>query len=176
VRGQPSLTHLSCIWGLKVDAVHIDLRKALDRGRPSAALRAVSLQGASIQCVAALAALLHKGEAQLRVGFLVTEPIHMDRGGPQGAFGSPGLFIRVVVMVLMGFQLTWKARRSGWVCDQVQLAGVRVADDAILFSNSRDDLVRMLVETRDAFRSVGLDVGRGATGPAGHKKKRGRDP
>ena len=62
-------------------------------------------------------------------------------------------------MVLRGLQVTWKARGSGWVCDQMQLADVCFADDVILLSNSRDDVVRMLVETRDAFRSVGLDVG-----------------
>ena len=33
------------------------------------------------------------------------------------------------------------------------------ADDVILLSSSRDVVARMLVETRDALRTVGLDVG-----------------
>ncbi len=69
-------------WGLTAYAVQIDLKKALDRVLHSAALRAVSLQGASIQFVAVRAALLHRGDAQSRVGPLVTEPIHTDRGVP----------------------------------------------------------------------------------------------
>ncbi len=72
----------------------------------------------------------------------------------------------------MELQVTWKARGSGWVCDQTQLADVCFADDVILFSNIRDDVARMLVETRDAFRSVGLDVGMGKNiGPAGHEDR-----
>ena len=41
----------------------------------------------------------------------------------------------------------------------MQLADVCFADDVIVFSTSRDVVVRMLVETRDALRSVGPDVG-----------------
>ena len=41
----------------------------------------------------------------------------------------------------------------------MQLADVCFADDVILLSNSIDDAVIMLVETRDAFRSAGFDVG-----------------
>ncbi len=55
--------------------------------------------------------------------------------------------------------MTCKARGSGWVCDQMQLVDVCVADDVVLFSDSRDGVLRMLVETRDAFRSRGPDVG-----------------
>jgi hypothetical protein len=72
----------------------------------------------------------------------------------------------------MELQVTWKARGSGWVCDQTQLVDVCFADDVILFSNIRDDLARMLVETRDAFRSVGLDAGMGKNiGSAGHENR-----
>ena len=68
--------------------------------------------------------------------------------------------------------MTWNARGSGWVCDQMQLVDVCFAHDVILFSTSRDDVVRILVETRDAPRSVGLDVGmEKSTGPAGHKNR-----
>ena len=78
----------------------------------SAVLRALSIQGASTHCVAVLAILLQKGEAHLKLGPLVTDPIHMDRGVPQGAPESPMIFIQVVEMVLMGapsnVERTWK--------------------------------------------------------------------
>ena len=95
----------------------------------------------------------------------------MDRGVPQGAPESPMCFIQVVEMVLRGLQVTWNARGSGWLCDQMQLVDVCFADDVILFSTSRDDVVRMLVGTRDALRSVGPDAGMENTGPAGHKNR-----
>ena len=40
----------------------------------------------------------------------------------------------------------------------MQLSSVCFADDVILFSSSKDDVVRMLAETREAFKNVGLDV------------------
>ena len=99
-------------WVLKVYAVQIDLNQAFELVLHSAALRAVSLQGASTHCVAGLAAQLQRGEALLKLGPLVTEPIHMDRGVPQGAPESPRFFIQVVEMVLMGapgdVERTWK--------------------------------------------------------------------
>ena len=58
-------SEISREWVLKSYRVQIDLNQAFDRVLHSAALRAVSLQGASTHCVAGLAALLQRGEALL---------------------------------------------------------------------------------------------------------------
>jgi hypothetical protein len=150
---------LSREWDKKIFAVQIDLKKAFDRVRHTAVIDALKLQGASLQCVAIICAILLKSELSMSLGPVCTQGIGMARGLPQGAPESPLIFIMVVELVLRGLRAKWRTRQSGWAMDDLWLADICFADDIVLISSSKKDLKRMLKDTIAAFLAVGLEIG-----------------
>ena len=150
---------LSREWAQEVYVAQLDLKKAFDRVKHTAVIRALKLQGASLQCVALICALLGQSEISVSLGPFSSPSIPMHRGLPQGAPESPLLFVLVTDMVLRILMGRWEARGSGWRLDSLWLCAICYADDIILISSSKADLERMVSETIAGFQDVGLDVG-----------------
>ena len=91
---------LSKEWGKSIFMAQLDLRKAFDRVAHSSVVNALKLQGASLQCVAVLCAILNQSTAAVTLGHVKAMPILMQRGLPQGAPESPLLFTLVTEAVL----------------------------------------------------------------------------
>ena len=73
----------------------LDLSKVFDRLFHSSVLQALRLQSATLQCIAVVAAMLSQWELAVRLGHVITDPMKLHRGLPQGAPESPLLFILV---------------------------------------------------------------------------------
>jgi hypothetical protein len=112
-----------------------------------------------MQCVAVLAAMLSESEMAFSLGNTRTDSVDMERGLPQGAPESPLVFVLITEMVLRPLLSRWRQRGSGWLLDAFWLAAVCYADDILVVSSSKTDLLSMFDELSDAFRSVGLDIG-----------------
>ena len=149
---------LSREWNVPLFVAQLDLRKAFDRVFHSAVLAALRLQGASLQCVAVMSALLSQSKTTISLSQVRSEVISMQRGLPQGAPDSPLLFVLVTEMVLRPLLQKWRERQSGWSFSGLLLAAVCYADDIMVLSSSKADLQLMISELIDAFSLVGLDV------------------
>ena len=145
-------------WNRSVHVVQIDLSKAFDRVLHCSVLQALRLQSASLQCIAVVAAMLNQCELAVRLGHVMSDPIKLHRGLPQGAPESPLLFILVCEMVLRPLLLRWQTEGKGWFFCEYWLASLGYADDVLIFSENKDDVVKMLGELIDAFAQVGLDI------------------
>ena len=55
--------------------------------------------------------------------------------------------------------IRWRQRGSGWHMDSWWLAAICYADDVLLVSSTKDDLINVLEELVAAFAHVGLSVG-----------------
>ena len=137
----------------------MDLSKAFDRVKHSAAVKALKLQGASLQCVALFCAMMQQSKMAFSLGGVRTLPIALERGLPQGAPESPLVFVMVTELVLRPLLARWRERGSGWAMDSLWIAAVCYADDIILLSSSKADLHRMIHELVDGFAAVGLSIG-----------------
>ena len=73
----------------------LDLSKVFDKVFHSSVLQALRLQSATLQCIAVVAAMLSQCELAVRLGHVITDPMKLHRGLPQGAPESPLLFILV---------------------------------------------------------------------------------
>ena len=145
-------------WSQPLFVVQLDLSKAFDRVKHSAVIKALKLQGCSLQCVAVLCALYNQSEMSARLGHVEARAAHMHRGLPQGAPESPLVFTLVTECVLRPLLASWRMRGSGWKLDDFWLPCVCFADDILLASGSMRDLERMVAEVIRAFADVGLDV------------------
>jgi len=149
---------LSREWSQKLYIVQVNLKKAFDRVKHSAVIKALKLQGCSLQCLAVLCAILSQSKMAVRLGHVTAPAVDMHRGLPQGAPESPLIFVLVTELVLRPLLLKWKLRGSGWTMDALWLAAACYADDVVLMSSSLLDLENMVREVFDAFLEVGLDV------------------
>ena len=145
-------------WNRSVHVVQIDLSKAFDRVLHSSVFQALRLQSASLQCIAVVAAMLNQCELAVRLEHVITEPIKLHRGLPQGAPESPLLFILVCELVLRPLLLKWQVEGMGWLFCDFWLATMGYADDILVFSEKKDDLVKMLEELITTFAKVALDI------------------
>ena len=141
--------------------MQLDLSKAFDRVTHTAVIRALKLQGCSLQCLAVICAILSQSVMSVSLGHVTAPGVHMNRGLPQGAPESPLLFVLVTELVLRPLLRRWKARGSGWSLDDFWCSAVCYADDILLASYSKSDLEQMAQEVVDAFAAVGLDVSPG---------------
>ena len=71
---------------------------------------------------------------------------------------APLLFILVCELVLRPLLLRWQTEGKGWFFCEYWLASLGYADDILVFSENKDDVVKMLGELVDAFAQVGLDI------------------
>jgi hypothetical protein len=150
---------LSREWGCPAYVAQLDLKKAFDRVKHSAALRALELQGATLQCRAIFSEMMSKSSLTFSLGNECSHAIGLERGLPQGAPESPLVFILIVEMVIRPLQRSWIDRGWGWRLDTFWLAFIGYADDILLVSDSKEILETMIQETIDAFETVGLEVG-----------------
>ena len=150
---------LSKEWNVPLYVAQLDLKKVFDRILHSAVLDALRLQGASVQCLAVVAALLKNSTSKISLGHVSTVSIRLNRGLPQGAPESPLIFVIVIDMVLNKLLRTWKARGSGWSFSGLSVSAVCYADDIMLPSTSNKDLQLMISEVIQTFSTVGLEVG-----------------
>ena len=145
-------------WNRSVHVVQIDLSKAFDRVLHSSVLQALRLQSASLQCIAVVTKMLSQCELAARLGHVITDPIKLHRGLPQGAPESPLVFIVVCELVLRPLLLRWQTEGEGWSFCDYWLASLGYADDILIFSENKDDMTKMLGELIEAFAKVGLDI------------------
>ena len=96
-----------------------------------------------------------------------------DGINPQGAPESPLVFVLITELVLRPLISRWKARGSGWRLDDFWLSVVCYADDILLISSCKEDLLRMMQEVREGFVQVGLDIGPEKTHWASYPCKEG---
>ena len=54
--------------------------------------------------------------------------------------------------------LRWQTEGKGWFFCEYWLASLVYADDILIFSENKDDVVKMIGELIDAFAQVGLDI------------------
>ena len=87
-------------WNVPLWMASLDLKKAFDRVKHSAAIQALKLQGASLQCVATFCAMMANSSLRFTLGGVTTPEVNLQRGLPQGAPESPLVFIMVVEMVM----------------------------------------------------------------------------
>ena len=80
--------------------VQLDLTNAFDRVLHSAVVRALRLQSASLQCIAAICGILSQSKAAATLGHVSAKAVNMLRGLPQGALESPIIFTLVTELVL----------------------------------------------------------------------------
>ena len=92
----------ACMWSRLI------CQKPCDRVLHSSVFQALRLQSASLQCIAVVAAMLSQCELAVRLGHVITDPIKLHRGLPQGAPESPLLFILVCKLVLRPLLLRWQ--------------------------------------------------------------------
>ena len=85
------VAELSREWGKELCLVQLDLCKAFDRVKHSAAILALKLQSASLQCIAVFCAMMLCSSMAFTLGGITTQQIKLDRGLPQGAPESPGV-------------------------------------------------------------------------------------
>lgn len=93
------------------------------------------------------------------LGGIRTQSVHLERGLPQGAPESPRVFVMITEVGLRPLISLWQKRGSGWKLDDLWLSVVCYADDILLISSCKEDLLRMMQEVREAFSAVGLDIG-----------------
>ena len=151
-------SELSREWDKGLFVLQLDLSKAFDRVKHSAIIRALKLQGCSLQCLAVLCAMLQNSKTSATLGPFTSDPVDLDRGLPQGAPESPLIFTLVTELILRPLLHTWSRRGSGWRLDAFWLAAICFADDILLVSESRRDLERMFTEVVMAFAEAGLEV------------------
>ena len=149
---------LSREWGTPFFIVQLDLAKAFDRVLHSAVVAALKLQGASLQCVAVLCAILSQSKAAVSLGHLKASLLELCRGLPQGAPESPLVFVLVTEFVLRPLLRKWQSNGDGWKLGNFYLSAICYADDILLISSSKASLTRMLADIVEAFAVVGLDV------------------
>ena len=149
---------LSKEWKVPLCIAQLDLRKAFDRVLHSAVLKALRLQGVSLQCIAIVSALLNNSKTSVSLGKVTSARITMERGLPQGAPESPVLFTLVTELVLRPLLARWQQRHSGWEFADFVLSAILYADDVILLSSSRKDLELMISEVIAGFSVVGLET------------------
>ena len=149
---------LSKEWGLSLFVAQLDLKKAFDRVLHSAVINALLLQQASAQCIAVIISLLQQSTASVSLGHCRAASVGMERGLPQGAPESPLLFVLITEFVLRPLLHRWRERGSGWCFSGLHISAVCYADDIILLSLGKKDLVRMISEVIEQFASVGLEV------------------
>ena len=152
---------LSREWDLPIYAAQLDLRRAFDRVKHSACLKALLLQGASQQCMAVFCAILQQSSLQATLGHIGAEGVTLCRGLPQGAPESPIVFVMVMEMVLRTLQESWRKRGLGWQLDAFWLCVVCYADDVVLLATSKQSLSIMVLEVVYALEEVGLSVSAG---------------
>ena len=100
-------------WDRSVHVVQIDLSKAFGRVLHSSVLQALRLQSASLQFIAVVAAMLSECELAVRLGHVITDPIKLHRGLPQGAPESHLLFEKVGSSVNVGLR-PWDMLMTFW--------------------------------------------------------------
>ena len=149
---------LSREWKLPFYLVQLDLKKAFDKVLHTAVTKALRLQGASLQCVAVICAILRQSKASVSLGHVQAAAVHMQRGLPQGAPESPLIFTLVTELVLRPLIQRWKADGLGWRMGDFSILSVCYADDVILCSHSKKDLEKMLRDVVAAFLDVGLEI------------------
>ena len=154
---------LSREWKHELYVVQLDLSKAFDRVKHSAAIKALKLQGASVQCIALFCSLMLKSTLAFSLGGVRSESVLLERGLPQCAPESPLVFVLITELVLRPLLARWRDRGSGWSIDGLFVAAVCYADDIVLLSSCKDDLHRMLHEVVEGFASVGLSIGAAKT-------------
>ena len=150
---------LSREWKKSIFLAQLDLKKAFDKVRHSAVVRALRLQSASLQCIAVICTLLGQSTMAAGLGGVQATPTRMNCGLPQGAPESPLIFTLVTEMVLRPLLQKWRSEGRGWQLDELWLAAVCYADDIVLVSSSGQDLALMVKEIIQSFAAVGLEVG-----------------
>ena len=139
--------------------MQLDLKKTFDRIKHSAVLQALQLQGASLQCVAALSTMLSASSLTFSLDGVTAHPVQLERGLPQGAPESPLAFIVVVEMIMRPLVHKWRTHGWGWFLDEFWLGFIGYADDIILAASSHEQMTAMIAETIQAFEGAGLEVG-----------------
>ena len=149
---------LSREWGNSLYMVQLDLTKAFDRVLHSAVVRALRLQTAPLQCIAAICAILLQSKAAATLGHINAKAVNMLRGLPQGAPESPIKITLVTELVVRPLMVKWRNEGLCWSLDGLQLSAICYADDIILVSESKSGLEQMLADIVRAFGDVGLEV------------------
>ena len=107
---------LSREWGQEIFVAQLDLRKAFDRVKHTAAIRALKLRSASIQCIAPRM-LMNLSAMPFVLGGVCSPEVGLERGLPQGAPESPLVFVLITELVLRPLLLNWRQRGSVWRLD-----------------------------------------------------------
>ena len=149
---------LSREWCKSMFICQLDLSRAFDRVKHSTIIKALKLQGCSMQCLAVLCAMLGQGQTASVLGHVQAAATSMNRGLPQGAPESPLIFTLVTEFILRPLLQKWRATGCCWKLDSFWLACVCYADDILLVASSKTDLEKMVAEVQSAFATAGLDV------------------
>ena len=118
-------------WSRSIFLVQLDLSKAFDRVKHSSVIKALKLQGCTMQCLAVICAILAQSQISPVLGHVEAGAVKMHRGLPQGAPESPLLFVLVIELVLRPLLTRWRASGSGWRLDDFWLPCVCFADDLL---------------------------------------------
>ena len=153
------VAELSREWKVPLYAAQLDLKKAFDRVLHSAVVDALRLQGASLQSIAVMCALLLQSKAAGSLGHVKAPSVDMQCGLPQGAPESPLLFTLVTEYVLRPLLVEWRQSKRGWNLSGLHVSAICYADDIILICENKKDLQQMISDTIAAFSAVGLEVG-----------------
>ena len=157
------VAELSREWKKDLFVVQLDLSKAFDRVKHSAAIRALKLQSATPQCIALFCSLMMRSTMAFTLGGVQSLSVILERGLPQGAPESPLLFVMITGLVLRPLLARWRDRGSGWTMDSLFVGAVCYADDIVLLSSRKEDLHQMIQEVIHGFGEVGLSIGAAKT-------------
>ena len=153
------IAELAREWRQPVCIAQVDLKKAFDHVRHSAAMEAMQQQGISPQAQAIMAQLWQQSTIKARLGAETSEAVPLHRGLPQGAPESPLIFTIIVEMLLRRLEATWRARGWGFIIDDLKAFSVCYADDIILIAADKEHLELMIQDLVKAFGDIGLTFG-----------------
>jgi hypothetical protein len=153
------IAELAREWRQPVYIAQVDLRKAFDHVRHSAAIEAMQMQGIPLQAQAFMAQIWQQSTIKAKLGAEVSEAVPLHRGLPQGAPESPLIFTIIVEMLLRRLEATWRARGWGYRVDDMVMFSVSYADDIILIAANKKQLELMIQDLVEAFGVIGLTFG-----------------
>lgn len=138
----------------------LDYEKAFDRVQHNKLLDILNNMGLDTKDVRIIQNLYWKQTATVRVEDDTTEEVQILRGVRQGCILSPVLFNLYAEAI---FDEALENKTEGIIINGVTVNNIRYADDAVLLTNSLEDMQRLVDCVNDASNSYGLNINKKKT-------------
>lgn len=136
----------------------IDYEKAFDSVEFAFMLKALTEQGVNKKYVRIIRNIYENSTAYIKTEIL-GKPIRILKGVKQGDPMSPKIFNSTLELIFS--QLKWQS--YGLVLNGRRMTNLRFADDVVLVSESKSEILQMIQDLDDASRPFGLKMNREKT-------------